>query len=34
MTFMATPAQEPLPGGYEIYNLGRPFIGHHYYVLI
>ena len=26
-------AQEPLPGGHEIYNFGRPFHGHHYYIL-
>ena len=26
-------AQEPLPGGHEIYNFGRPFLGHHYYKL-
>ena len=25
-------AQEPLPmGSHEIYNFGRPFLGHHYY---
>ena len=24
-------AQEPLPGGHEINNFGRPFLGHHYY---
>ena len=23
-------AQEPLPWGHEIYNLGRPFHGHYY----
>ena len=21
------------PRGHEIYNLGRPFLGHHYYIL-
>ena len=26
-------AQEPLPGGHEIYNFGKPFLGHHYYIL-
>ena len=26
MTFMATPC----PGGQEIYNFGRPILGHHY----
>ena len=31
---MATPkAQEPCLGGDEIYNFGRPFFGHHYYIL-
>ena len=27
------PAQEPLPRGQIIYNLGRPFLGHQYYTL-
>ena len=27
-------SQEPSPAGHEIYNLGRPFLGHHYYILI
>ena len=27
------PAQELLPRGREIYNLGGPFLGHHYYIL-
>ena len=27
------PAQEPLPRGHEIYNFGRPSLGHHYYIL-
>ena len=26
-------AQELCPGGHEIYNFGRPFLGHHYYIL-
>ena len=26
-------AQEPLPQVHEIYNFGRPFLGHHYYIL-
>ena len=26
-------AQEPLPGGHEIYHFGGPFRGHHYYIL-
>ena len=31
---MATPLQKnPCPGGHEIYNFGRPFLGHHYYLL-
>ena len=25
------PAQEPLPQGLEIFNFGRPLLGHHYY---
>ena len=29
MTFMAT----LIPRGHEIYNLGRPFLGHYYYIL-
>ena len=28
-----TLAQEPCPGGNEIYNVGRPFLGHHYCIL-
>ena len=28
-----TIAQEPLPRGHEIYNFGRPVLGHHYYTL-
>ena len=27
------PAQEPLSRGQEIYNFGRPFLGHHDYIL-
>ena len=31
---MATPKHKnPCPGGHEIYNFGRPFLGHHYYIL-
>ena len=31
---MATPsARTPAQGGHEIYNFGRPFLGHHYYIL-
>ena len=31
---MATPLHKnPYPGGYEIYNFGSPFFGHHYYIL-
>ena len=26
-------AQEPLPWGHEINNLGTPFLGHHHYIL-
>ena len=26
-------AQEPCPGGNKIYNFGRLFLGHHYYIL-
>ena len=26
-------AQEPCPGGHEIYNFGRPFLCHHNYIL-
>ena len=26
-------AKEPLSWGHEIYNFGRPFVGHHYYTL-
>ena len=34
MTYMATPwHKNPCPGGHEIYNFGRPFLGHHYYTL-
>ena len=28
-----TLAQEPLPGGHEIYNLVKHFLGHYYYIL-
>ena len=31
---MATPHhRNPSPRGHEIYNFGRPFLGHHYYIL-
>ena len=31
---MITPQHKnPCPGGHEIYNFGRPFLGHHYYIL-
>ena len=31
---MTTPQHKnPCPGGYEIYNFGRPFLGYHYYTL-
>ena len=34
MTYGNTLAQESLPrGSHEIYNFGRPFLGHHYYTL-
>ena len=34
MTSMATRSNKnPCPGGHEIYNFGRPFIVHHYYIL-
>ena len=34
MTYMATPLHKnPCPRGHEIYNFGRPFLGHHYYIL-
>ena len=34
MTSMATPLHpNPSPGGHEIYNFGRPILGHHYYIL-
>ena len=34
MTYMATPQHKnPGPPGHEIYNIGRPFLGHHYYIL-
>ena len=25
--------QKPLPRGHENYNFGRPFLGHHYYII-
>ena len=34
MTYMATPQHKnPCIGGRDIYNLGRIFLGHHYYTL-
>ena len=27
-----TLAKNPCPGGHEIYNFGRPFLGQHYYI--
>ena len=31
---MATPKHKnPCPRGHEIYSFGRPFLGHHYYIL-
>ena len=34
ITYMATPMHKnSCPRGYEIYNFGRPFLGHHYYKL-
>ena len=31
---MTTPYyRNPWPGGHEIYNFGRPFLGYHYYIL-
>ena len=31
---MATPQRKnPCPEGHEIQNVGRPFLGHHYYIL-
>ena len=31
---MVTPHHKnPCPGVHEIYNFGRPFLGHHYYIL-
>ena len=32
MTFMTTPSHKN-PGGLEIYNFGKPFLGHHNYIL-
>ena len=34
MTYLATPQhKDPCSGGHEIYNLGRPLLGYHYYTL-
>ena len=33
MTYMATPEHKnSCARGHEIYNFGRPFLGHHYYI--
>ena len=35
MTYLDTPQHnDPCPGGHEIYNLGRPLLGYHYYTLV
>ena len=35
MKYMATPYhKDPCPRVHEIYNFGRTFLGHHYYILI
>ena len=35
MTYVATPShKKPYPGVREIYNFGRPILGHHYYVQV
>ena len=35
MTYMATPQHKnPCPRGHEIYNFGRPFVCHHFYILV
>ena len=35
ITYMATPHHKnPCPGGHVIYNVGTPFLDHHYYTLI
>ena len=34
MTYMATPEHKnPCPRGHEMYNFGRAFLVHHYYIL-
>ena len=34
ITYMVTALyKNPCPGGHEIYNFARPFLGHHYYTL-
>ena len=34
MTYMAMPYYKtPCPGGHEIYNFSRPFLGHHYFIV-
>ena len=33
MTYMTTPHhRNPCPSGHEIYNFGRGFLAHHYYI--
>ena len=35
MTYMTTPEHKnPCSGGHEIYNFGRSFLGHHYYMYL
>ena len=35
MTYMETPLHKtPYPGIHDICNFGRPFLGHHYYILV
>ena len=35
MTYMATPEHKnPCPRGHEMYNFGRAFLVHHYYIVI
>ena len=33
MTYGHAYHQNPSPGGHEIYNFDRPFLGHHYFIL-
>ena len=32
-TVWPCPSTKPLPRGHEIYNFGKPFLGHHYFIL-